>query len=238
MNDILNLISLPGLEIFRNLWVIFAAAAGVIAIILLLVIVITLRRGRLKKAVSIDLTGVEDLGDKWPEDNYEFITKRIRQVGKKYKSILFASIEALPTTIPVNVAIGLAKSKKQCLLLDVDLVRDSIARAFELDSKKSDLRPKAVRTEFENLWLWPGHNFAQSRQMNVKEIVQKALDRFDFVLINAPSLPGSPDRRQIILAADAAFICTKDASEAAKLAELIKPSECVVIGNIQIPVAS
>ena len=71
--------------------------------------------------------------------------------------------------------------------------------------------------------------------MNVKEIVQKALDRFDFILINAPSLMSSPDRRQIVSAAKAAFICTKEASEVMKLTKLIKPLECTVIGRIQIP---
>ena len=66
-------------------------------------------------------------------------------------------------------------------------------------------------------------------------VVEKALDRFDFILINSPSLVSSPDRRQIVSAAEAAFICTKDASEATKLAELIKSLDCMVIGRIQAP---
>ena len=120
------------------------------------------------------------------------------------------------------------------VLIDLDLKRDAIVEAFELGSNKNGLQPKAVRTQFENLWVWPGHNFTQLKQMNVKEIVQKALDRFDFVLTNAPSLVSNPDRRQIISAAQAAFISTKSGSDTTKLAQLIKPADCVLLGNIQI----
>jgi len=196
-----------------------------------------LKRRKTKKGQNTNSADVNEAADKWPEENYEFITERIKRVEKRYKSILFASVElgSLPITIPVNVAIGLAKNKKRCLLVDLDLKRDAIAEVFELDGGRNSLRPKAVRTEFENLWVWPGHNFAQLKQMNINALVQKALAKFDFILINAPSLVSSPDRRQIISAAQAAFICTKDTSEVKKLAELIKPSNCMVIGHIQIP---
>ena len=233
--DILKKNVLPKLEIFQNRWVILCIVVGVIAIVVLVVVLKILKKRKLNKA--IELADSEEPSDKKPEESYELITKRIKRFGKKYKSILFASVEpgALPITLPVNVAIGLAKGKRRCLLVDLDLKRDAIAKAFELDNDKDSLGSKAVRTEFENLWVWPGHNFAQLKQMNVREIVQKALDRFDLVLINAPSLVSSPDRRQIISAAQAAFVCTKNASEATKLSELIKSSDCVVIGCIQIP---
>ena len=211
--------------------------AGVIAIILFVLILIILRRRKFKKVINVNLTNDKEGGDKRSEDNYEPIIKRIKRVKKKYKSILFTSIEAgaLPVTIPVNVAIGLAKNKKRCLLIDLDLKRDAIAKVFGLDAEQSGLRAKAVQTEIENLWVWPGHNFSQSKQMNVTEIVEKAEDKFDFILINAPSLVSSPDRKQIISAARAAFICAKNTSEMKKLTELIKPLDCTIIGHIQIP---
>ena len=172
-----------------------------------------------------------------PLQNYRHIAEQIERVERKYRSILFASVNlgSLPVTIPVNVAVELAKSKKRCLLIDLDLRRDAVAKAFELDAQYGGVCCKAVQTEFEGLWVWPGHSFTQLRQMNVKMIVQSALDRFDFILINAPSLVSSPDRRQIVSAAQAAFICAKDAPEAARLTELIKPSGCMTIGHIQIP---
>ncbi len=213
------------------------AVVGVIVIILFVLILMILRRRKFKKVINVNLTDDKEGGDKEAEDDYKPITKRIKQVKKKYKSILFASIEsaALPVTIPVNVGIGLAKSKKRCLLIDIDLKRDAIAKVFGLDAEQGGLRAKAVQTEFENLWVWPGHNFSQQKQMNVTEIVEKALERFDFILINAPALVSSPDRKQIISAAPAAFICTKNASEMKKLTELIKPLDCTIIGHIHIP---
>ncbi len=195
-----------------------------------------LKKQKSEKAIDANLADDKEPGD-IREESYELIAEQITRLEKKYKSILFASGQpaSLPVTIPVNVAIGLAKNNKRCLLIDLDLKRDAIAKVFDLDSNENGLCPRAVQTEFENLQLWPAHNFTQLKQMNIKAIVQKALDRFDFILINAPSLLSSLDRRQIISAAQAAFICTKSSSEAAKVAELIKPSDCVVLGNTQIP---
>jgi Mrp family chromosome partitioning ATPase len=237
MHNILNKNVLLTWGILKNQWLILSIAAAVIAITTIALILITLKKRKSKKSTDTNPADAKESPYKWPEENYEFITDRIKRVGRKYKSILFASAEiaSLPITIPVNVAIGLAKNERRCLLIDLDLKRDAIAEVFELDSNKNGLTPKAIRTEFENLWVWPGHNFTQLKQMNIKLIVQKAQRKFDFILINAPSLANSPDRKQIISAADAAFICTKTGSEVKKLAELIKPLNCVVIGNIQIP---
>jgi hypothetical protein len=234
MVDILKRILLK-LGITQNQEVILYIVAGAIVIILFVLILIILRRRKLKKVINVNLTDGGEGSDKLAEGNYESIIKRI-QAKKKYRSILFTSTEAeaLPVTIPVNVAVGLAKNKKRCLLIDLDLKRDAVAKVFGLDAGQSDLSIKAVQTEIENLWVWPGHYFSQSRQMNVTGIVEKAEDSFDFILINAPYLVNSPDRKQIILAAQAAFICAKNTSEMKKLAELIKPLDCTIIGHIQI----
>jgi cellulose biosynthesis protein BcsQ len=77
--------------------------------------------------------------------------------------------------------------------------------------------------------------------MNIIEIVERALDRkssdrFDLVLINAPYVIISPDRKQIISATRAAFICIKnDSSEMKKLTELMEPLDCTIIGHIRVP---
>ena len=239
MDNILNKSGLLRLEILQNQWVILGAAVGIVVIVIA-ALVSALRKSKKRKTnkiINIYLTSSKEPPDERPQENYEQISERIRRAGKKYKSILFASVGAgtLPVTIPVNAAVGLAKDNNRCLLIDLDLKRDAIAASFGLYGGGNSLRPGAVRTEFENLWVWPGHNFAQLKQMNINALVQKALDKFDFILINAPSLVSSPDRRQIISAAQAVFICTKDTSEVKKLTELIKPSNCMVIGHIQIP---
>ncbi|MBN1391985.1 MAG: hypothetical protein JW947_04185 [Sedimentisphaerales bacterium] len=222
--------------------IIVYAVAGLIVIILFALIRMILKRRRYKKVISINLAG-DNEGDEQAEKTYKSIIQRIKRVKKKYKSILFASIDAgtLPVTVPVNVAIGLAKEKKRCLLIDLDLRRDAVAKVFGLDAEQGGLRAKAVQTEIENLWVWPGHIFSKLKLMNIAEIVEKALDRkspekFDLILINAPSIVSSPDRRQIISSARAAFICAKNGSpDVKKLTELIKPSDCTIIGRIQAP---
>lgn len=213
--------------------------AGFIALALFLLILIIFRRRKFRKIISVNFAGSAEGSDEQSKGNYESIIRRIKQAKKKYKSILFASAEmdALPVTIPVNTAIGLAKEKQRCLLIDLDLRRDAVAKVFGLDAEQSGLSPRSVQTEFENLRIWPAHKFSQSKQMNIVDIVEKGLDKkslqkFDFILINAPALVASIDRKQIIAAAQAAFVCAKDTSEKKKLDELIKPSDCRIIGQI------
>jgi hypothetical protein len=219
------------------------AVAGVILVIFFALILIILRRRKYKKVINISLPDDKEGGDEQTEKIYKSIIQRIKRVKRKYKSILFASADVgtLPVTVPVNVAIGLAKEKKRCLLIDLDLRRDAVAKVFGLDAEHGGLRAKAVQTEIENLWVWPGHTFSKLKQMNVIEIVEKALDRkspekFDFILINAPSIVSSPDRKQIISSARAAFICAKNgSSDMKKLTDLMKPLDCTIIGCLHLP---
>ena len=176
--------------------------------------------------------------DKITEDDYSLITRRIINTKGKYKSILFAAagVNCLPITIPVNIAIELAKEGKTVLLIDLDLIRNAIAQAFDvpLADDPQQLRPKAHQTVFKGLVVWPAQNFIQSGQMNIKPLAEAAVKKFDFTVINAPYLDGSPDRVQIAAAAKAAFIFTQNAEQAHRLAELLKEASCKIIGNFQI----
>ena len=236
VNNALYKCGLPSLGEMHAKSILIALAAATVGIVVLILILRILKKRRLKKAITVNLDDSEaPLTQKTLED-YDIIIRRIKQAGKKCESILFASSEsaALPVTVPVNTAVGLAKGKKSCLLIDLDLDRDAVARVFELNIEEGDVRPRAIQTEFENLWVWPACYFARLKHMNVKEIVQKALGKFDTVLINAPALATSCDRRQIISAADAAFVCAKDMSDVAELSRLIEELDCIVIGRIQI----
>ncbi len=176
--------------------------------------------------------------DEIAEGDYALITRRIIKTKGKYKSILFAAagVNCLPITIPVNIAIGLAKEGKTVLLIDLDLIRNAIAQAFDVPQADDpqQLRPKAHQTVFKGLVIWPARNFIQSRQMNVKPLAEAAVKKFDFTLINAPYLDGSPDRVQIAAAAKAAFVFTQNAEQVQRLAELLEEADCKIIGNIQL----
>ena len=172
------------------------------------------------------------------DENYELITERIMGTANKYKVILFAGsgLPSLPVTIPVNVAIQLAENKKRCLLIDLDVKRDAVAKVFEIDGRQSldEVSPKASKTSFDNLWIWPAHNFTKIKQMNIKPLVRNAGEKFDLILLNAPCITASPDQKQIISAVEAAFVFSRNAAEATKLSDIVRAMDCVLIGNIQV----
>jgi len=161
MGDILNKSALLRLEILQNQLVILGAVVGIV-VILIAVLLLTLRRSKRRKSnkcairmadktVNINLANSKEPSDKETQESYERIGERIKRAGKKYKSILFASVgaESLPVTIPVNAAVGLAKDDKRCFLIDLDLKRDAIAEAFGLYGDGNSPRAGAVQTEFE-----------------------------------------------------------------------------------------
>lgn len=236
VNSALYKCGLPSLGEMHAKSIIIAFAAATVGVVAFILILRILKKRRLKKCITVNLDVSDTPPTQKTQENYDIIVRRIKQMPKKCKSVLFASSEltALPVTIPVNTAVGLAKGKKSCLLIDLDLDRDAVAKVFEINIAENDVRPKAIKTEFENLWVWPACYFARLKHMNVSEIVQKALEKFDTIVINAPALAASCDRRQIISAADAAFICTKGTSDTAELARLMKELDCTVIGRVQI----
>jgi len=214
---------------------------GCTAVIVVVVFGLLLRKIRSKKTVAKpNQIGPrdEDGRQRIASADYQLITERILQAGGKYKSVLFAAagLNCLPITIPVNVAIQLAEQKKRCLLIDLDLKRDAVAKAFNLADKTDpkDLRPKPYKTPFEHLLVWPGHNFTKIKQMNIKPLVEVAVEKFDLVLVNAPYLDSSPDRTQIVSAAHCSIIFTQNTAQATRLAALMQASQCKLIGNIQV----
>ena len=172
------------------------------------------------------------------EADYQLLTERIQRIGKKLRSVLFggAGIDSLPLTIPVNIAIELSKNGEKCLLIDLDLKRDAIAAAFDIEEDKqpSDFTPKPFDTSFENLTVWPAFNFSKRRYVSVRSLVDAAVNKYDYVLINAPYLDGDVDRSQIGLAAACAFIFTQTPKQTARMHKLLESCNCKIMGNIQV----
>ncbi|MCK4959354.1 MAG: hypothetical protein KAT00_08130 [Planctomycetes bacterium] len=172
------------------------------------------------------------------ETDYRLISERILRIGGKERTVLFAAagLDCLPITVVVNTAIELAREGQRCVLVDLDLKRDAIAMAFDIaeEPNRRDFTPRLRNTAFENLMVWPAHNFKLTRHLNIGPLTEAAVAKFDYVLINAPYLDGHVDRRQIASVAKYGFIFTNDPRQAARLAELFKDTECKLVGNIQI----
>jgi hypothetical protein len=169
---------------------------------------------------------------------YELITERLMQIEGKYTTVLLAatSVNCLPITIPVNVGVSLTQSGKRCLLIDTDIKRNAIAKAFEVDEHAGCelLSPRGYKTSFDNLRLWPAHNFAHKNALKLADVVEGAKNEFDFVIISAPNLGDRPNQTQIAAASDCAFIFAQNADDATKLSSLMIPAKCSIIGNVKV----
>ena len=130
----------------------------------------------------------------------------------------------------------LAQKAKKCLLIDLDLKRNAVAKAFNIEDKLNtkQLRPMSYKTFSENLFVWPSHNFVRSGHMDIIQLVQAAIVKFDYVLISCPCLDKSPDRRPIAAAADHNIIFTKNDTHTERLTSIISSSNSNVLANIQI----
>lgn len=130
---------------FGGRWEIIGIIAAIITAIA--VIPILLKNRKRRKTPDTISENNETPDDKWPEENYEFITGRIRQLDKKYKSILFASAqsEALPVTIPVNVAIDWQKAINGVCLLTLMLIAMQLLKFLTSTALKPACIPNRLR---------------------------------------------------------------------------------------------
>ena len=229
------------LEFLTNYWLWCAIAIGAIVVLAVLILIIkkmsrpkkTGKKSRPRPAVEIGKQ------TQVAESDYEMITERIVKLGDQCKSVLFASggPASLPITIPVNAAIDLAKNKgKKCLLIDLDVKRNAAAKVFNIAGNIpiKEVHPRAYDTEIKDLQIWPADNFRKSKQMNIKSLVASASKKYDIVLVNAPHLNSSPDRRPIASSADYGFVFSNSSEEAGAITSLIEEGNCTPIGNMHV----
>jgi Mrp family chromosome partitioning ATPase len=155
---------------------------------------------------------------------------QILQTSKKRpKTVLLAAerLSDLPVTVAVNLGIHLAQTQ-MCLLIDLDIKRDSVATAFQIDSSSIDLNLKLspVPTAFENLSVWPAQFFDLIRQMNLKSLLESAREKYDYVLLYAPYLPALTDRKQIASLSKEAIIFVREKDKNSTLQQLLSNCNC------------
>lgn len=168
--------------------------------------------------------------------DHHIITDKILEVCGSQKSFLFAGagLASLPLSIPVSVAIQLARSGKRCLLMDMDFDRDAIAKVFEIKPSEGIFRPRPSKTSVEGLLVWPAYNFSKSNPVDIRKLICAAETKFDLILVNAPYFKNSMDRTQIAAAISSGFIFTSSDEENSVLQEILEISDCDIISNIQV----
>lgn len=122
------------------------------------------------------------------------LTDRILESTVCPSVILMASeqYDCLSVTIPVQTAMEMVRRKKKCLLMDLDLARNAVARVFELESLPGSDRPRPIQTSFKDLHIWPAAYFTGNRPIPLSRVVIAASGFYDIILIYAPVLLESP----------------------------------------------
>jgi len=160
---------------------------------------------------------IEDLKDSY---YYETIVELITsKSADEAKTILMAaeSVQELPVTIPVNVAIRLAQKGQKCLLIDLDLERNAISKVFDVDSANHSgnvqTKTMATSTCISNLWMLPASNLGKSDRdlnaTNIKDLIGSIKSHYDRLIIYAPKIKLSADRDIIAACVQAAILFGK-----------------------------
>jgi hypothetical protein len=144
---------------------------------------------------------------------YETLTRQLEDLSGKITVMCGDNPAHLPVTIPVNIAMRLAKRGKQVLLVDTDRMRSAVAKVFDIENiQKNKTYPSCVR----NLWISP-----------CGVAVDFDLQRFDSVIIYAPTQQAA--RRilytpQISESADFMIFAADFAPAPARLCEMVQTS--------------
>ncbi len=169
-------------------------------------------------------------------DYYEKIAALIESKSSdEARMILIAAerVEELPVTIPVNIAMRLAKRGRKCLLVDLDSQRDAVSKVFELDSSEDGdkVQRNAAATGrptcISNLWVWSANNFGKGDCdgdiTNIKETLASFESRYDRLVIYAPNLKVWADRKTLAGCAQAAMLFgSKSDSEGSSISDFQK----------------
>lgn len=123
-----------------------------------------------------------------------------RHGNERVLQVTSAEPEDGKTTFAANLALAMAQSKKQVLLIDADLRCPSVARLFGLKNEQGvsnvlagelGLEAALVKTESEGLSILPGGSpHANPAELlgseAFAELLQQARGRFDLVIVDTP----------------------------------------------------
>jgi hypothetical protein len=187
------------------------------------------KRGGLRKR-----TGSKNKAELMIDAEHCDIPSLVRTIEKQTRcspTLLAAgSISELPVTVPVHLAIQLAK-KGKCLLIDLDLNRDAAAKVFELETPETGagFHVSAAPTSIENLFVWPARHFETLRQMNLRPLLKEARKKYDYILLYAPYLTTLADRKQIAGCVKQAFVFGNRQDGSDRLISLLEMFHCRIL---------
>ena len=227
----IHLVSIRGFIAEIPFWA-YASLAGLLLLLLCAALFLLRKKAKMKSTPKRSSAKVIRKSPKTPDSNLPLL-KTFEQLNGTLRTVLLAaaSIEDLPVTVPIQLAIQLTQ-KGKCLLIDFDSKRDSIAKVFELNSSKGSycLKPTPIETAVDNLDLWPARFFDQLRFINLRQLLDVASQKYEYILLYAPYLPVLPDRKHIASCSKQAIVFSKTEDDPSPLYDLLKAAKCRVVG--------
>ena len=194
------------------------------------------------------------LGVSFIESNKKIATSLEHHMDRHHaKILLVTSVEENEgkSSVAANIALALAEKGKRVLLVDADLKKPALYRIFDrpmlegmsisdvLDGKKEVLD---ILTEVEpNVFAAYQYQGVRNSSIYVsdtkmKELLIKAKNRFDYILVDTPPMELSADAEILLTYADSAVLVVRqdwaEVGEINDTVEVIRQSDCRFAGII------
>ncbi len=128
------------------------------------------------------------------KSHYEFVSQVLQSESFNHaKIILMAgdSNQALPVTIPANLAIRLSQAGLSCLLVDLDIHRESIAQAFEAKPPDYKAGKFLVKSNFKRVALLLADLIKRMAPDKVSRLIDLCAKKYDRIILYAPQISES-----------------------------------------------
>jgi len=139
---------------------------------------------------SPDESNIIPVGHKFKsiDDYYDDIAEHIAQLDSKEMPVLLAaeSIELLPVTVAVNVAVRISKSDRKTLLIDADPARNAVAKAFDIDAE--NITESGQDTCIDNLSVWTDAKLDTLDAEKLNDKIGPLKNRYEKIIIYAPNM--------------------------------------------------
>lgn len=143
------------------------------------------------------------------------------------------SVKNLGVTVPVNVAVRLAKRGKRCLLIDLDFERAAVLRVFDIDVGHDAAVNKVIPTSVNNLSVYSIPENNRTEKVNITEIIASFQNQYEYLIVYAPDIKffGSAEQVSACIT-HAMFFGDGDESNGSEVREfqsVLKSNKCKIL---------
>lgn len=178
--------------------------------------------GRIPPARSLRGSPVEALADPAVGAAVRTLRTNLERISRERPVHVLVVTSSLPgegkTTLAGALAVALARLDARVLLLDADLRRPGVLRLFpgaarpglaDVLNDKADLEGTIRRSPIANLQLLPTAPDPDAGDLLARhfaDVLRKARERFDVIVVDAPPLLGGDDARTLATLCDGALL--------------------------------